>query len=139
MASVRSLQVKLVDLGSAQTVSKLGTLVDRVGHIEYSCKLIIFKFVKILVNDLVSTLVLNLYFSAPEMLNDEPVFPQSDIWSLGVVTYVLLSGVSPFRGENNEETRQNVLFVRYRFEHLFKELSQEATRFLMLVFKRSPS
>lgn len=39
MASVRSLQVKLVDLGSAQTVSKLGTLVDRVGHIEYSCKI----------------------------------------------------------------------------------------------------
>lgn len=38
MASVRSLQVKLVDLGSAQAVSKLGTMVDRVGHIEYSCK-----------------------------------------------------------------------------------------------------
>ncbi|KAE8753087.1 hypothetical protein FOCC_FOCC000010 [Frankliniella occidentalis] len=112
MASVRSLQVKLVDLGSAQTVSKLGTIVDRVGHIEYS---------------------------SPEMLNDEPVYPQSDIWSLGVVTYILLSGVSPFRGENNEETRQNILFVRYRFEHLFKELSQEATRFLMLVFKRTPS
>lgn len=73
------------------------------------------------------------------MLNDEPVFPQSDMWSLGVVTYVLLSGVSPFRGENNEETRQNVLFVRYRFEHLFKELTQEATRFLMLIFKRTPT
>jgi len=36
MASVRSVQVKIVDLGSAQTVSKLGTMVDRVGHIEYS-------------------------------------------------------------------------------------------------------
>lgn len=53
--------------------------------------------------------------------------------------YVLLSGVSPFRGENNEETRQNVLFVRYRFEHLYKELTQEATRFLMLIFKRTPT
>lgn len=73
------------------------------------------------------------------MLNDEPVFPQSDMWSVGVVMYVLLSGVSPFRGENNEETRQNVLFVRYRFEHLYKELTQEATRFLMLIFKRTPT
>lgn len=52
--------------------------------------------------------------------------------------YILLSGVSPFRGTDSEETRQNVTFVRYRFEYLYKELSQEATRFLILVFKRAP-
>ncbi|XP_069669104.1 obscurin isoform X4 [Periplaneta americana] len=112
MASVRSVQVKLVDFGSAQRVSKLGTIVDKVGETEYQ---------------------------APEVLNNEPAFPQTDIWSLGVVTYILLSGVSPFRGADSEETRQNVSFVRYRFEHLYKELTQEATRFLMLVFKRAPS
>jgi hypothetical protein len=46
--------------------------------------------------------------------------------------------VSPFRGNDSEETRQNVTFVRYRFEYLYKELTQEATRFLILVFKRAP-
>ncbi|PSN48207.1 hypothetical protein C0J52_03611 [Blattella germanica] len=111
MSTVRSVQVKLVDFGLAQRVSKLGTIVDKAGEVE---------------------------FSAPEVLNNEPAFPQTDIWSLGVVTYILLSGVSPFRGADSEETRQNVTFVRYRFEHLYKELTQEATRFLMLVFKRSP-
>lgn len=75
---------------------------------------------------------------APEILCNEPAFPQTDIWSLGVLTYVLLSGVSPYRGVSSEETRQNITFVRYRFEYLYKELTQEATRFLMLVFKRTP-
>ncbi|XP_026827528.1 obscurin isoform X4 [Ooceraea biroi] len=113
MSSVRSVQVKLVDMGSAHKVSKLGAVVPKhLGHPEYR---------------------------SPELYCDEPVYPQTDIWMVGVLTYVLLSGVSPFRGKDADETRQNISFVRYRFEHLYKELSQEATRFLMLVFKRAPS
>ena len=111
MATVRAVQIKLVDFGSAKQVTKLGTQVGRVGHPEYV---------------------------SPEVLNDEPAYPHSDIWQVGVLTYVLLSGVSPFRGKDATETRQNITFVRYRFEYLYKELTQEATRFLMLVFKRSP-
>ena len=72
-------------------------------------------------------------------MSDEPAFPQSDIWSVGVLTYILLSGVSPFKGATKEETKQNITFVRYRFEHLYKELTQEATRFIMLLFKRAPT
>lgn len=76
--------------------------------------------------------------TAPEVVNDEPAYPQTDIWSVGVLTYILLSGVSPFRGIDEADTKMNISFVRYRFEHLYKELSQEATRFLMLLFKRTP-
>ncbi|XP_070156196.1 obscurin isoform X8 [Polyergus mexicanus] len=113
MSSVRSVQVKLVDMGSAHRVSRLGTIVpEQLGHREYR---------------------------SPELYNDEPIYPQTDIWMVGVLTYILLSGVSPFRGKDADETRQNISFVRYRFEYLYKELSQEATRFLMLVFKRAPS
>nr|XP_018906228.1 PREDICTED: muscle M-line assembly protein unc-89 isoform X2 [Bemisia tabaci] len=112
MATTRSTQVKLVDFAATHYVSKLGTMVNP----SNTC----------------------LDYDSPEVLCDEPAFPQSDIWSIGVLAYVLLSGKSPFRGENDQETRQNIIFVRYRFEHLYKELSQEATRFLMLIFKRSP-
>ncbi|XP_049875609.1 obscurin isoform X2 [Pectinophora gossypiella] len=111
MASVRSIQVKLIDFGSAHKVTKLGTSVPQVGDLEYK---------------------------APEIINDEPAFPQTDIWSLGVLTYIMLSGVSPFRGQNDPETKQNISFVRYRFEHLYKEITQEATRFLMFLFKKVP-
>ncbi|KZC06585.1 Muscle M-line assembly protein unc-89 [Dufourea novaeangliae] len=112
MSTVRSVQIKLVDMGSARFVSKLGTPVPKLGHPDYR---------------------------APEVYNEEPAHPQTDIWMVGVLMYVLLSGMPPFRGKDPDETRQNILFVRYRFEHLYKELSQEATRFLMLVFKRAPS
>ncbi|XP_063930937.1 obscurin isoform X4 [Zophobas morio] len=112
MAGVRSVQIKLVDLGSAHRVTKLGTRVPVVGHLDYI---------------------------SPEVLNEEPAFPQTDIWTVGVLTYVMLSGVVPFKGQDLNETKQNISFVRYRFEHLYKEISQESTRFLMLLFKRQPN
>ncbi|CAH1236329.1 unnamed protein product [Diabrotica balteata] len=112
MCGVRSVQIKLVDLGSAHRVTKLGTNVPVVGHPDYI---------------------------SPEVLAEEPAFPQSDIWTVGVLTYVMLSGTVPFRGQDENESRQNILFVRYRFENLFQEVTQEATRFLMLLFKRHPN
>ncbi|CAH0694872.1 unnamed protein product [Spodoptera exigua] len=111
MASVRSIQVKLIDFGSAHKVTKLGTSVPQVGELEYK---------------------------APEIINDEPAYPQTDIWSVGVLTYIMLSGVSPFKGADDAETKQNISFVRFRFEHLYKEITQEATRFLMFLFKKVP-
>lgn len=72
------------------------------------------------------------------MLAEEPAYPQTDIWSVGVLAYLLLSATSPFRGADQNETKANITFVRYRFESLHKEVTQEATRFLMYVFKRAP-
>ncbi|KAK5640122.1 hypothetical protein RI129_010933 [Pyrocoelia pectoralis] len=112
MCGLRSVQIKLVDLGSAHRVTKLGTKVPIIGHPDYI---------------------------SPEVLNEELAFPQSDIWSVGVLTYVMLSGMLPFKGEDEQETRQNISFVRYRFEYLFQELSQEGNRFIMLIFKRHPN
>lgn len=113
MSSVRSVQIKLVDFGSAQRVSKVGTRVTGSPGAWLDCQ-------------------------APELVGDEPAFPQTDIWSVGVLTYVLLSGHSPFRGADDAETKQNITYVRYRFENLFKEITPEATRFIMFVFKRTP-
>ena len=36
-------------------------------------------------------------FVAPEIVNNECVGLPADIWSVGVITYLLLSGTSPFR------------------------------------------
>lgn len=68
--------------------------------------------------------IISLVSAAPEIVTDEPAYPQTDIWSLGVLTYIMLSGVSPFRGADDAETKQNIAFVRYRFEHLYKEITQ---------------
>lgn len=115
MSSVRSMQVKLVDYGTANRVSKLGTTIPL--NTMSDCWL---------------------DFMAPEALKEELLYPQTDIWSVGVLTYLLLSGTSAFRGANDNETKQNITFVRYRFENLYKEVSPEATRFIMFLFKRAP-
>lgn len=113
MASVRSVQIKLVDFGAAQKVPKVGTEL------------------RVPKNVWLDT-------AAPELINNEAAFPQTDIWSVGVLAYILLSGTSPFRGATHDETKQNISFVRYRFENLYKEITQEATRFIMFIFKRTP-
>ncbi|KAL7050000.1 hypothetical protein ACKWTF_003934 [Chironomus riparius] len=113
MASVRSQQIKLVDFGSAQPVSKLGSHV----HLPANG---------------------NLEYTAPEVLADEPAYPQTDIWSIGVLAYILLSGCSPFRGTDDNETKSNISFCRFRFENLYRDVTQEASRFFMFIFKRTP-
>jgi eukaryotic-like serine/threonine-protein kinase len=39
-------------------------------------------------------------YMSPEQINEEPLSAQTDIFSLGVVTYQLLTGQHPFRGAN---------------------------------------
>lgn len=37
-------------------------------------------------------------YVAPEIVNGEGATFASDMWAVGIITYLLLSGVSPFRG-----------------------------------------
>jgi serine/threonine protein kinase len=48
-------------------------------------------------------------YIAPEQIRDEPLTHQSDMFSLGVVMYELLSGYKPFRGEDAIDTMHRVL------------------------------
>merc|ERR1711962_1390985 len=47
-------------------------------------------------------------FCAPEMLTFDPVLPASDMWSVAIITYILLSGVSPFFYEDEAEVLKSV-------------------------------
>lgn len=99
-------------------------------------------------------------YLAPEIIKQQEVTVATDVWCVAVLTYILLSGFSPFRGNrlvpytelynctnvqmlncthSVQETAENVSFVRYHFDHLYASVTQEAIRFLMLIFKRTPS
>lgn len=39
-------------------------------------------------------------YIAPEILNEEASGPPADLWSLGVIIYMMISGKSPFKGAN---------------------------------------
>ncbi|XP_035216758.1 obscurin-like isoform X2 [Stegodyphus dumicola] len=111
MVNLRDSDIKLVDFGSARFVSKTGGKVHVQGIPEYL---------------------------APEVLKNEEISSLTDVWCVGVLTYILLSGVSPFLGKDEEETKENVTFVRYHFEHLHSNVTSEVTRFLLNIFKQCP-
>merc|ERR1712241_452422 len=80
----------------------------------------------------------NFDYAAPEIIEEAKAYPQSDVWSLGVLLYVLMSGQLPFKGETPEETKDNILNIKFKFEYLYKECTMEGTRLLMWVFKKAP-
>jgi calcium/calmodulin-dependent protein kinase I len=56
-------------------------------------------------------------YVAPEILEREPYGIECDMWSLGVIVYILLGGYSPF-----EEQSQDVLFEKIRLgDYTFHE------------------
>ncbi|XP_025064170.1 death-associated protein kinase 2 isoform X3 [Alligator sinensis] len=70
-------------------------------------------------------------FVAPEIVNYEPLGLAADMWSIGVITYILLSGASPFLGENKQETLANITAVNYEFdEEFFSHTSDLAKDFI---------
>ncbi|CAG2106136.1 unnamed protein product [Medioppia subpectinata] len=78
-------------------------------------------------------------FVAPEIVNYEAVTPASDMWSVGVICYVLLSGLSPFMDETDAKTLCNVTQAEYDFEDdSFDSISEEAKRFISSLLVKKP-
>ncbi|XP_078701763.1 myosin light chain kinase, smooth muscle-like isoform X2 [Branchiostoma floridae x Branchiostoma belcheri] len=48
-------------------------------------------------------------FCAPEVVNFGVIWFAADMWSLGVMTYLLLCGVSPFAGKSDLATLRNII------------------------------
>ncbi|XP_032393378.1 myosin light chain kinase, smooth muscle isoform X3 [Etheostoma spectabile] len=70
-------------------------------------------------------------FVAPEVINYEPVFLTTDMWSIGVICYILLSGESPFQGNSDAETLALVTAAQWEFdEESFDEITDEAKNFI---------
>ncbi|XP_052231642.1 myosin light chain kinase 3-like isoform X2 [Dreissena polymorpha] len=70
-------------------------------------------------------------FMAPEQANFEPIFPATDMWSIGIITYILLSGLSPFLGESENETIGNITEAKWDFKaEEFESISAEAKDFI---------
>ena len=73
-----------------------------------------------------------LTYCAPEIILDKPYLKSVDSWSLGVMTYLMLSGGLPFTGKDEREIARNVVYSRVNFEKkpIWKEISNEAKDFI---------
>ncbi|XP_061872734.1 myosin light chain kinase, smooth muscle isoform X1 [Colius striatus] len=78
-------------------------------------------------------------FMAPEVVAFEPVSFSTDMWSVGVICYILLSGESPFQGDNDMETMSNITAAQWDFEEeTFSEVSQQAKDFISQLLQKDP-
>ncbi|XP_074002263.1 myosin light chain kinase family member 4 [Numenius arquata] len=70
-------------------------------------------------------------FLAPEVVNYEFVSFPTDMWSIGVIAYMLLTGLSPFLGDDDNETLNNILSCSWDFEEEeFRGVSDQAKDFI---------
>lgn len=78
------------------------------------------------------------YYVAPEVLLDDYT-NKCDIWSVGVISYILLSGHPPFMGSTERETLQLVKDSDIAFPSPdWDNVSQEAMAFVSHLLQRDP-
>ncbi|KAL2078473.1 hypothetical protein ACEWY4_026158 [Coilia grayii] len=76
-------------------------------------------------------------FVAPEVINYEPVCLTTDMWSIGVICYILLSGESPFQGNSDVETLTLVTKACWEFDpESFEGITEEAKDFIQALLKK---
>uniref|UniRef100_A0A3B5B9Y4 Protein kinase domain-containing protein n=1 Tax=Stegastes partitus TaxID=144197 RepID=A0A3B5B9Y4_9TELE len=70
-------------------------------------------------------------YCAPEVHRHDLVTTATDMWSVGVMAYVLLSGLNPFASESTTKMIENISNCEYIFDNeAFKDISLEAMDFV---------
>ena len=82
------------------------------------------------------------YYIAPEVLFNR-YNEKCDIWSCGVILYILLCGLPPFNGRSDTEIMENVKMAQFSFGKKFNHVSKTAkdliTRMLTVDFEKRPT
>ncbi|CAH8630415.1 unnamed protein product [Dicrocoelium dendriticum] len=107
-----SRKIKIIDFGLARVLSPNETFQDMAGTPE---------------------------FCAPEIINYDAITLATDMWAIGVITYILLTGISPFAGDTQMETFQNILdcVVNYSRDEM-KDATDLAKDFIRRLLVKNP-
>lgn len=70
------------------------------------------------------------YFISPEIIKNENYGSKCDVWSLGVITYLLFTGEMPFKGENRESLFKVIKSGQFKKEGVYEKLSSGVREFI---------
>jgi protein serine kinase H len=77
-------------------------------------------------------------YIAPEVLARKPYSVQVDMWAIGVITYILLSGTMPFEDENKTRLYRVILKAKYSYagevKHETTSVSVQSMLSLVVVY-----
>jgi serine/threonine protein kinase len=78
-------------------------------------------------------------YVAPEILEQHPYKSSCDLWSIGVVLYILLSGSPPFYDDDNFVLFEKIKNVEYNFDApVWKSISPEAKDIIRRLLVKDP-
>ena len=104
--------LKLIDFGTCKHFTKRMRILERVG---------------------------SPYYMAPEVISGD-YNEKCDVWSLGVILFVMLSGMPPFNGKNDTEILMNIMTRDLMFEgKIWKEVSPDAKELIRSMLTREIS
>uniref|UniRef100_A0A672LBD0 Calcium/calmodulin-dependent protein kinase type 1D-like n=1 Tax=Sinocyclocheilus grahami TaxID=75366 RepID=A0A672LBD0_SINGR len=79
-------------------------------------------------------------YVAPEVLAQKPYSKAVDCWSIGVITYILLSGYPPFYEENETRLFSKIMKAEYAFHSPYwDEISESAKDFIRHMLEKNPN
>ncbi|KAL5568729.1 hypothetical protein UlMin_025304 [Ulmus minor] len=78
-------------------------------------------------------------YVSPEALSQGNVTAKSDMWSLGVILYILLSGYPPFIAQSNRQKQQMIMAGDFSFyEKTWKNISSSAKQLIRSLLTVDP-
>lgn len=89
--------------------------------------------------EVLTTMAGSFGYAAPEVMLKQGHGKAVDMWSLGVITYTLLCGYSPFRSENIADLVEECRSGRIIFhERYWKDVSKDAKEFILSLLQPDP-
>ena len=123
MENILFLNEKKLDSGLKDKKTKKTKNLNLIDEIKNPIKIIEFGSSQINKQEFNSRLETN-YFVPPEILEGNYT-EKCDIWSAGVLLYILLSGNPPFNGSNEIEVYKKILGKKFEFTKEFDNVSRE--------------
>jgi serine/threonine kinase 17 len=123
-----STQIKLCDFGLSRVLTNQ-RLLEMSGTTDF-----LGNFCILIINLLIIS-----YSLAPEVVNYEPLTCATDMWNIGVLIYVLVTGHTPFGGTTKLDTQNNITHCILDFpKDLFEKISKKCMDLIKKLIIRIP-